>query len=164
MKREDIEKNFNKGRSNLFLVVLLTSVNVVLRLTNTDISFLFAANLPSFFIDIGKYLSEESGNQILFNIGVLLAFAGIAIYGLCYVLSKKYNAWLLVALVIFPIDTLFLLFLLTLDFNFGGIIGIGFHAWVIYNLACGVKAWSDLKKLPVNELPEENNTNIEENL
>ena len=157
MNREDIEAKFKKARSNLFLVVILSAVNVVLALMNADLTFLFAAIIPSLFIEMGRLFSEELGNQIWFYIGVALAFMGVAIYGLCYTLSKKYKALILVALILFSIDSLFLLWMVSSEFDISSIIGIVFHIWVIMCLASGVKAWAALKRISFIELTGKNN-------
>ena len=162
MNRESIEKKFNSSRSNLLLVTVLTAVNVILTLMDSDVSFLFAANLPAFFIELGGWLFEETGIQLFFIMGTMAAFAGIALYALCYILSKKYKAWILVALIIFPIDTLLFIYILTQDFGIDLLIGLGFHAWIIFCLASGVKAWSDLKKLPPDE-PTDQDTDEQQN-
>jgi hypothetical protein len=157
LNREVIDAKYKKARSNLFLVVILSAVNVVLALMNADLTFLFAAIIPSLFIEMGRLFSEELGNQILFYIGVILAFMGVAIYGLCYILSKKYKALILVALILFSIDSLFLLWMIASEFDISSIIGIIFHVWVITCLASGVKAWADLKRISFIELTSKNN-------
>jgi hypothetical protein len=52
--------------------------------------------------------------------------------------------WLIAALVFFSIDTGLTFFLYGLE----GIADLLFHAWVIFDISCGIKAYSDLKKLP----------------
>jgi len=158
MNREDIERKFEKSRTISLWAAIFSVINLVLGLVNVDLMFLFGAIMPRYIIEFGRYFSEYFGNQLLFIIGVILAFMGIAIYGLCYALSKKYKAWILVALVLFTIDSLVLiLWSSSLSFDFVLLFGIIWRFWVIFRLASGVKAWLDLKKAPLVVLTSQNN-------
>jgi len=164
-KRTDVETIFKNCRSNLLLLVALSGINVILTIVNSGITFLFSATFPTFSVEIGKVFSEEFGDNVFFVIGIVIAFIVIAFYGICYLLSKKYKVFILVALVLFVFDTMLLLSFLTIDIDFATIIDIVFHAWVIYCLAIGVKEWANLKKMPLyediieNEVPNDNQEN-----
>jgi len=84
-------------------------------------------------------------------LGIAVALFAVGAFLLCYVLSRRYKAFMLVAFILFLLDTLFLGFmtLTNLDlFEIGDIIDIGFHIWVLIYLGMGIKAWSDLRKFP----------------
>jgi thiol:disulfide interchange protein len=82
---------------------------------------------------------------------VLIAVAAVicVLYLLCWIFSKQRRvAWLIVGLVFFALDTVFMLL--------GGIsadriLDIVFHGWVIISLTGGIIAHSKLKKLPAEE-------------
>lgn len=154
-KRSEVEMNFNKSRNNLRLVIAFSVINVVLTLVNSGINFLFSATFPMFVVGLGQAFSNDTGNNAFLIIAVIVAFIIIGCYCVCYLLSKKHKAFIVIALVFFSLDTLFLLWILSLGIDFNAIIDIAFHVWVIYSLIIGVKAWSDLKKLPLNEEIEE---------
>lgn len=144
----ELEQRFTKSRSNLLLVIAFTTLNVVLLLLNTDLSFLFSATFPIFFVGAGQVFAEQTGSNGFLLIGTVIAFISIALYAVCYFLSKKRKVFILVALVLFILDTLLLLWLSFLEFDAGSLIDIAFHAWILYYLIIGVAAWSRLKKLP----------------
>lgn len=81
---------------------------------------------------------------------IALAIILVALYVLAYVFSKKLRpGWLLFALVIFILDTLFMLIDAGIQTNM--IIDYLFHIWVIVSLFIGVSAGCKLKKLPPGE-------------
>jgi len=163
-ERARLEGKYRTSRYNLLLVIIFTVVNIVLLVTQSNRYFLFSATVPYFIADIGMvfggmYPEEfyfETGVQPLFDTTGFVFLLSVAIvilafYLLCFMMSKnKKVGWLIAALVFFSVDTAALLFL----YGFEGIIDIAFHGWVIFDLASGIKAHSDLKKLP-EPVPEE---------
>ena len=143
-----MEKRLNLARSNLLIVILFSVINIALVLLNTNISFLFTAILPTLIIQIGQIVSAETGNTAFLWITGAIAIAIVLLYCMCYLLSKKRGVFMLVALILFTLDTLALVWLLTLGFEAGFLFDIAFHVWILYYLIIGTKAWSDLKKLP----------------
>lgn len=154
----ELEQRFLRSRNNLLLVIAFTTVNVFLLLLNTDLSFLFSATFPIFFVGIGQVFTEQTGSNAFLLIGTVIAFISIALYAVCYFLSKKRKVFILVALVLFVLDTLLLLWLSLLEFEVSSLIDIAFHVWILYYLIIGVAAWSGLKKLP----PEQEDVQTQE--
>jgi len=137
--RTQVIKTFDTARSNLLLVIAFTTINVILANTNSDLFFLFSASIPIML-------------SALF--GMIPAFVAIAIYVLCWALSKKQRAWIVVALVFFLVDVLFLLWIIfgVLDgFSFSILIELAFTAWVMFYLIIGTRAWSKLRTMPEGE-------------
>ena len=62
---------------------------------------------------------------------------------MCWLFSKKRRGWLIVALVLFSLDTAFLL----LNFDISVIVDILFHGYIIYSLVTGVIAAGKLRTL-----------------
>lgn len=147
----EIERNYEIARKNLFLMSVFTLVNVVLYLVNANISFVFSATFPPFAVGLGQVFAEIFEMNVFNVLGIAVALFAVGAFLLCYVLSRRYKAFMLVAFILFLLDTLFLGFmtLTNLDlFEIGDIIDIGFHIWVLIYLGMGIKAWSDLRKFP----------------
>ena len=159
-KHSEAAKKFETSRKQLLLVVLFSAINVLLVLFRINLSFLFSASFPLFIAQFGQMLSQETGGLLPLLIAAMFSFSIVFLYWLCYVLAKKYRVFILVALILFSIDTLFLIWSLTFGLGLSIILDVAFHAWVMYYLIIGTKAWSDLKKLPFDEPVEETNREI----
>jgi hypothetical protein len=130
-------------RSNLLAVIVFTAINLILTAFNANISFLFSATLPQVVFEIGKTLDSETGSSIFIIIGLIIAFIIIILYFVFWILAKRVRVFILVALIFFGIDSLALLFLvLNTKFNASFLLEIAFHAWILYYLINGVKAWT----------------------
>lgn len=135
------ETTFASARSNLLLVAGFTAVNVILRLVSADMYFLFSASTPMAFLDIAEVTEISS----LMRVAAVLAFIVIGVYLLCWFMSKKQSAWMIVATVLFALDTLVLLGLYDLS---SMIIDLLIHVWVLYYLITGSVAAVKMKKQP----------------
>ena len=158
-QRQQLERRYASARMNLLWVVLFTAINIVLLVSNSYTYFLFSAFIPYAIVDYGmivcgKYPADFYGDLSQYQfldstvLVVLIAVAAVicVLYLLCWIFSKKRRvAWLIVGLVFFALDTVFMLL--------GGIsadriLDIVFHGWVIISLTGGIIAHSKLKKLP----------------
>jgi len=133
---------YNTARSNLLLVVAFTVVNLVLSLFNADMYFLFSATVPQFILSLG-YAFE---NNTALAVCAVLAFIGAGVYLLCWLLCKKHRGWMVVALVLFSLDTVAALLMLLADTSM--IIDVAIHAWVLFYLITGTSAMVKMKKNP----------------
>lgn len=82
---------------------------------------------------------------------IMLAIVTLGIYLVCWLLSKKHNAWMVTALVLFSIDSIIMLifyFGFSSKFDIYSIVDIAFHAYVLYYLFMGTSAGIKIKKLP----------------
>lgn len=140
------ESTFAAARSNLLMVVAFTAVNLILTLVNADLYFLFSATVPQFILGIGY--AFESTTAIA--VAAVIAFLGAGVYLLCWWLSKKHRGWMVVALILFALDTLASLGMLLLDGTM--FIDLLFHVWVLYYLISGTVAMVKMKNQP--EQPE----------
>lgn len=161
--RANLEAKYKQSRQNLLLVIIFTAINICLALFASGTYFLFSAYVPFFLayfgmFATGKYPSDfyESNMKYDFKdssflvIMIAIAVAILAAYLLCYILSKRNKVvWLIVALVLFAVDSAVLI-LLT-DFAVDSILDYAFHVWVIVALVNGIIAHSKLKKLPPDE-------------
>ena len=168
-QKDLLETKYNSSISNLLLVVIFSTVNILLLVLNAGTYFLFSAYIPYFLADFGMYFSgaypaeyyadipdmDLSGGPVWSLLIVCLAIAAVIIllYLLCWFLAKKKKAgWLITATVLFCIDTV-IMFLLT-GINTGMIVDIIFHAWVIFSLISGIINLNKWKSIP-DAKPEE---------
>jgi len=136
--------DYARTRRNLLAVVIFTLINVIMATLGTGYYFLFSATGPMLILEIFQQLSAEFGGGFL-TVGVGLALLGVFIYFLFWLLSKKHRVCILLALIIFSIDTILFLGLIALEFEASLIIDLAFHAWVLYYLIIGTIAWAKLK-------------------
>jgi len=152
----DIKKyalDFKRSRANLLGVVAFTLINLFLIIIDADLYFLFSASIPMFILWIFEGVYIESGILGLRIFGIVLAFIGTGAYLLFWGLSKKFRAWILVALIVFAFDSLIMLLVFLLaGFDAGAFIDIAFSAWVLYYLIVGTRAWSNLRNVSHEEL------------
>ncbi len=140
---------YENARRNLLLMIILSAVNIVLSAANLNVMMLFSATVPYFAVLVG--LAGETPSAYI----VSLIFAAICllIYLACWLLSKKSSAWMVVATVLFVIDTAFMVWLYITAADFSGILDAVIHAYILYSLIVGVINAIKLKRLP--EIPEE---------
>ena len=149
-QRDRASLAYKKARSNLLGMTILTAINIVLMMAEVNYYFSFSAIIPvSAF-----YLEESTGETGLAAIGFIIAAVCIGLYFLCFIMSKKNSGWLIAALVLFSLDTLFLLPALAGEIDSSLVFCLAFHAWVLYYLITGVVAGARLKQLPLVYEPE----------
>lgn len=158
------EQKYRTSRMNLLLVVAFTAINLILLVTNANSYFLFSAFIPYFVTSLGmlfcgrfpeEYYEDGFADMTFLDNAVFVVLLIISIimtlsYLLTWIMSSKNrSAWLIVALVLFGLDTLGMIFLGGISFD--SILDIVFHVWVIYYLVIGIKAAKNLKDLPPEE-------------
>ncbi len=136
------ETTFSAARSNLLLVVVFTVVNVVLRLVSADMYFLFSASMPMACLDIAAFVESTT----VTTVAAVIALFITALYLLCWIFSKKHRGWMVVALVLFALDTLLLFVVYEIEASM--ILDVAIHAWVLYYLITGTVAMVKLNKQP----------------
>lgn len=163
-ERQMLENRYQSYRHEIIFMVFCTVINIILLLTKSNTYFLFSAFIPYCLVDVGMFLcgkypaeaytGEFNGMKLYDNsvlvILCILAFIGIALYFLCWLLSKKKVGWLITALVFVSIDTVALFAIAGFDRTM--IFDYVFHALVIAYLILGIITYSKLKKLPKEEV------------
>ncbi|MCL2817149.1 MAG: hypothetical protein FWD39_02020 [Clostridiales bacterium] len=143
---------FTQSRNFLLIVVAFTAVNLLLFAFEADWYFLFSATVPLFIAGFGQGLAEESANNGFFILGLILAFAVVAAYFACWLFANRARALILVALILFGIDCLGLLWLMSIvGFDASFILDIVFHGWIIFSLISGTAAWSKLRGVSTDD-------------
>lgn len=151
MNRNQIETRYATARSNLLMMIILTAINIVLLFTDSSAMLLFSATVPYYVTIIGML----SGIQNVLIISVCIAIGILLLYLLCWIFSKKYYGWMIVALVLFIIDSICLAIIYLTVQDFSGILDAIIHALVLYYLIVGVKFGAKLKNMP-EEIQQDN--------
>lgn len=142
--KETVQQKYRTARNNLLLMLILTIINIILYVVGSDTMMLFSATVPYFGIIIGSV----SGNQAFLIFCICIAAAILITYLLCWILSKDHYGWMIVALVLFIIDTLAMIGLYMMAGEISGILDVVIHAWVLYYLIIGVRYGKQLKEMP----------------
>ena len=142
------DTKYKNARASLLMIVLLSTLNL-LTVTIGDTYFLFSAHIPTVLAATGAALAQEAGNNLLLIIMVVLAAILIVPYLVCWIFSKKHVGWMIGALVLFGVDSLFFLLdfvSLLADGEFTMFIDLVFRIWAIGSLIAGVNYGLKAKK------------------
>ncbi len=159
-QRGMLETKYNNSVANLLLVIAFSTINIVLLVASSDIYFLFSAFVPYILADFGMYYTGMYPMEYYYDVSdfeffdksflivtIVIAVVVILLYLLCWIFARKKKiGWLILAAVLFCIDTV-AMFVFN-GFAIDSIIDIGFHIWVIYSLIIGIVTYYKMKKLP----------------
>ena len=125
---------YNNSRLSILLLFIFSVINIF-SISMLGTYFLFSAYLPQVLISLA-YLDPS-----LTPVMVILSILYILPYLLCYIFSKKKAGWMVAALVLFSVDSLFFLidlfaYLAAGDLSF--IIDLIFRIYVLASLIIGV--------------------------
>lgn len=149
--REYLLRQVANGRYSLLLIVILTVVNLIMTILDTNTYFLFSASVPYYLVFVG--MGIENGfvdgawnvKGTLTYTGLVIALVIVAVYLLCWLLSKERTGWLTAALVVIT----FALY----DSPMGKLVDFLLHIWAIVELVLAVRGSRKLKELPPTEEP-----------
>ena len=137
------QRKYNLSRSNLLFATVISFINVVALALGSGFYLLFSAFLPLALTSGGVAIVQEGeAGQSLVYIMAGISLLIILPYLLCWIFSKRHYVWMIIALVYFSIDCLFML----LSFDVSLLLDILFHVWVMYYLIVGVKHGARLHK------------------
>ena len=149
--REYLERQFNGGRHSLLILMIFTVVNIVMLLADANTYFVCSFTVPYYMCGFGMSFDMEIGGSVFFTTALIISAVILAVYLLCWLLSKKRPGWLYAAFALFIVDTVALVLLsLTLEILAENIIDLVIHAWVIWELFQGARCGGKLKKLPAD--------------
>ena len=143
-EREKLQKTYTAARSNLLLMTVLTACNVVAMAARFGLRNLFSAAIPQ--IAYAYFAGSGRGQEAA---GLVIGALFIGLFVLCYVLSKNNTRWMIAALAVYALDTVFLIGWIILRADTSSVLDAVFHIWVIISLVSGVKAAAKLAALPV---------------
>ena len=139
------------GRSNLLIAIVLTVVNIVLFMVGSETMLLFSISVPYYAVIFGSIFAAELGSPEMLVTGCVIAGVILAVYFVCWLLSKKRLGWLVVAMVLVIVDTLALIGFYLLAEEISGVLDFVFHVMILYYLIVGIKGAKKLKALPPEE-------------
>ena len=150
-KKELAERQFLSSRLTVLLICVFTAINIILALTGSDSYFLFSA-IPYYAV-ILSYIGVAAGELPMGVLIVAIAFAVVVIaaYLLCFIFGKKHFGWLIAALILFSLDTIYFIYIIISAFDASMIIDIVFHLYVIYSLVMSVVNFFKLKNTAEEE-------------
>lgn len=160
--RAALQSKYSAARTNLLMVVAFTAINILMLAFGGGSYFLFSATVPYLITLYGMLLCGMLPEEVyegmegmffldesFFYITLVISAAILALYVICFFFSKKKPVFLTIGLVIFAIDTLVMVLYYGISADM--IMDAIFHAWVLWILFSGVKANSELKKIPDEE-------------
>ncbi len=152
--RSVIEQRYTSARQNLFLMILLTAVNLIAMALGADWMMLFSASVPYFTL----MFSLPSFGLIPLPIGAVITVLAVGLYLLTWIMSKKHYGWMIAALVMFSLDMLLMLgmnlfFYLAMGETLS-VLQILIQIWVLYYLIIGVR-YGYLRTVVPEETEEE---------
>lgn len=156
-KRPAVDRNspeyqqslYRSGRAVLIGVVILTVVNLGLLLFSSDTYLLCSVSVPYFLTVLGQIMDETRFTTSYTVTALVISVVVLALYVLCWALSKKHPGWLTAGLVLFCVDTVALvIFAFTLTGStFSFFTDFAFHVLLIVELAMAVRANKKLKAM-----------------
>lgn len=145
---QKLRQRYAAARGNLLAMLIFTVVNIILLFTPVDLMMLFSAAVPYYGVALGVFM--EIPVFLIFTL--VVAAIILVLYLLCWIFSKKHVAWMIVALVLFAIDTLMLIPATLLLLETPPILDFVFHALVLYYLILGTISGCRLKNMPAEQI------------
>ena len=140
-------KRYSSARADLLIMIVLTVVNIVLMFFGSETMMLFSASIP--YIAVGMGYWNADNEMLIF--GIIVAIVSLLLYFLCWLMSKKKYQWLIVAAVLFVIDSAATIWLYASSGEISsGIFDMVIHALVLYYLVVGIITGKKLKALKEN--------------
>lgn len=137
---------YKKARESLLAVAGFTALNLLLSVINSGFSLLFSATVPQMVYEIGREIGKELHSSAYMITGLVLALILVAFYFLAWYLARRFRIWMLIAFILFIVDSLLLMLLVLINGAFETyILDIIFHALILYFLFRGVSAWRQLR-------------------
>jgi len=124
-------------RITMVFVLVLTLISSLLLIINTNIMFPFSLFTPQYFAYVSYlFFSTNNIESTLFYLVMALAVLGLFFY--FYRASKNKPKLYFAALILYILDTIFMV-VSTFEANsFGWMIDLAFHLWIIYTLLTAV--------------------------
>ena len=157
MKSKTAGAAYKTARGNLLAMLVLTAVNTLLALTGSDRYYLFTDFAAYIWAVFARGFYDFTGEAKWLVLGAAGAVLVMAVYFLCWLLSKKRRGWLTAALVLFIVDTVALVVIAfaLYDSPMGQLVDFLLHIWAIVELVLAVRGSRKLKELPPTEEPRD---------
>ena len=134
------EMGYGGARSSILAILLFSVINIF-SIAFGDSYFLFSSYITQLLVFEGLYASTEMQDSMFLVIFFVMAVISVIPYLLCFLFSKKRTGWMIVAAVLFSIDTAiffydFVVYLLLGYYS--GIVDAIFHVWALVSIIRGV--------------------------
>lgn len=141
---------YQAARTNLLLMMVFSLVNVAMGLLDSDTYFLFSNTLAYLAAVFGRSFYETVSDPMFLVLGAAAAVLVLIPYLLCWIFSKKKTGWMIAALVLFSLDTVFLVLFYLPYFELPLLLDVGFHIWVLVCLILGLRSGRQADPRPEN--------------
>lgn len=108
-RKKKLLGSITKGRITLLVILVVSLINQLLLLLDVKYFFLFGASVPYYLNWLGQELSIYHQVTAYKIIAMLLSVAVFAAYVACWMLSARSWKWMRTGLVLYCIDTLFMI-------------------------------------------------------
>ncbi len=137
-------KRYASARYDLLIMIVLTVVNIVMMFTGSESMMLFSASIPYYLVGSGYWYNDKE--MLIF--GLVVAAVCLIIYLICWIMSKKKYQWLIVATILFILDSAYMAWIYIASGELeSGIFDMVIHALVLYYLIAGIITGKKLKSL-----------------
>ena len=133
-------RRYSRARSSLLGMMIFTVINTVLAAVGSYTYFVFSDYVAYLSALLGRFDFDETGEMLYLVMGCAFAALVLVPYLLSWIFSKKRRGWLIVALVLFSIDTVVLLLDAIGYLEISYLLDIAFHIWLIVELILGIRA------------------------
>lgn len=143
MKKNSPLAAYKTARTNLWILLALSAVNVLFALLGSDTYFLFSCFISYLVAIYARVFYDYTWDPVYLVIGILIALVILVVYLLCCLLSKKRRGWLIAALVLFSVDTAAMLLYYVIELSvtdiLTDILDFVIHGLVLWILISGVR-------------------------
>ena len=143
-----VDNAIRYAKSNMIFVMVFTLVNLALFFFNLNVSFPFSMFSPM-YTGLWAYSYFLNGYTAQALVYVCLFILIMGSFLAIYLLTINRPKLLLVALILYVLDTAFMIYFYLDLGDFSWVIDALFHAWVIFSLAFG--AYAAFKAKPKND-------------
>lgn len=133
----DSQRATAPARSSLLILLILTVVNIMLLFFKSSSSFPYSLFFTYFasFVAYDAWMAEASSIALLWGIA---GWVELTIFFIAWWRSAKKPNWLLVAGILYLLDTAFMVWIYSMGgFDAAQIIDYLMHAWIVYSLFSG---------------------------
>ena len=146
--KTQLTQKYRTARMNLLAAIIFTVVNIILALTGSDVMFLFSMTVPYMM----TLAALANPGTIIVPILAILIVGILAVYVVCWFFSGKRYEWIWGAIVLFALDTLYMIYFY---FHVGimgeAMIDIAFHIYVMVFLVMALVHGINLKTISKQE-------------
>lgn len=146
-----LKLTIGRARFNLMFMIVLSAINIFFISSGTNASMPFTSAISSYAVALGIKSANDSGNDNMRMLGLLIAVFVIFLFVLCHLLSKNRPTFLVVAFSLLLADTIVLIVLNAITGLLGQIfviLDLLLHILTLVYIFKAIKASIKLSQLP----------------